>query len=908
MGKPTNFGSKSNIVRFKLKKADTAQGITGIVFNSAGLIISTITDKEAAVTVYTTTGSTIEDITTLGTYAAPTALKCRFKEVDATNEPGLYELQFADARYAIAGSKTLVVSVSGFANLLESDYEIDLIVDLDGYKDGLVYLKEGVGNTNTQKGIDGTFDNPVSTMSAAKTIANSIGSSRISVDGEISFGDNMTGFELIGMGQNGEITGTAGSNISDGIVRNLRVLGEMVCNSLTRILDGEVSSLTKWVGIIKNCKLTSSITPFSVTGNKQLVNCYGKFFDLVMSTTNSEVRVHNFSGLIRISGMNAIFKNLNVWSDGKTEISFDSSNTSASASATLEGVGKLIDNSAGAIINTNYWEDILDLKIAKYEGAVWYDSTAINTGAIFSVDGIPSKKVSSAANAKTLVDLLGTKKINIDEGTFTVAEDLLNYDFAGEFNRSSIELSSAFSVEGSTFRRLFVDVVGASPGLKAGDDAVFFEECMFFANSIANFVGEYTRCGFDGSMTLTVVSDISLVNCYSIERALPVVFNFPASGERFRFINWVGDIAIGTITGTAKVHIHMIGGDIEILASCTSGEVLLSGFYNLTNNTGGTTVTEKGIDTNSGFGDWTSTEKEQIRHRINIDGSQSVPTIGGAAKMAGTDADLTLQSLKIKAPSGNAVEFEASGFAPNDGIGLKILGRGDGAGLKIDGGGGGHGMHLAGGASIGHGAMLEATGDTAPSHGLFVKGSADGTGAAMRVAIDGIFTADAVELQGSGEGTGLRSKSGTGATGSGAIIESKATNGHGLETVKTGTGIDLKASLHGDGSWETGAAGGATEAKQDTLIAGQAVLSSEHAAINVNINDNEAKIDTVQIDVTAIKVVTDILALVDGVTLEDRERFALAYVKGKITRAGNSFIYFAQNGSTVLFTLTGSIA
>jgi hypothetical protein len=73
------------------------------------------------------TGSTIESITTLGTFATPTATKCRFKEVDATNHKGLYEFQFANARFAISNAQRLIVSVTGAANLLDADYEIQLV-------------------------------------------------------------------------------------------------------------------------------------------------------------------------------------------------------------------------------------------------------------------------------------------------------------------------------------------------------------------------------------------------------------------------------------------------------------------------------------------------------------------------------------------------------------------------------------------------------------------------------------------------------------------------------------------------------------------------------------------------------------------------------------------------------------
>ena len=120
-------GNTSNLESFTIKHSTTGMGLTGLAFDTAGLIISTRCDNEAAATTYTQAGGTIETIATLGTYAAPTATKCRFKEVDATNHPGLYEIQFADARYAVASARKIIISVSGAANVLDIDYEIQLV-------------------------------------------------------------------------------------------------------------------------------------------------------------------------------------------------------------------------------------------------------------------------------------------------------------------------------------------------------------------------------------------------------------------------------------------------------------------------------------------------------------------------------------------------------------------------------------------------------------------------------------------------------------------------------------------------------------------------------------------------------------------------------------------------------------
>jgi hypothetical protein len=141
-------GQNSNIIRVSLKKAADGTPLTGLSSSSSGLIISTIADNEASATTYTQAGSTTETITTLGTFAAPTATKCRFKEVDATNHPGLYEIQIADARFAVSSAKKLVVSISGATSLLATDYEVMLasVNWFDSVRFGLTALPNAAAN------------------------------------------------------------------------------------------------------------------------------------------------------------------------------------------------------------------------------------------------------------------------------------------------------------------------------------------------------------------------------------------------------------------------------------------------------------------------------------------------------------------------------------------------------------------------------------------------------------------------------------------------------------------------------------------------------------------------------------------------------------------------------------------
>jgi hypothetical protein len=127
-------GQTSVIILLKILDSSVATGAgkTGLAYNTSGLVIATKADNEASATVYTSAATHIEDISTLGTYAAPSASCCRFKEVDSTNMKGIYELQLADARFAVSGAKSLLVSISGAAGAAETDFVIPL-VDKDPY-------------------------------------------------------------------------------------------------------------------------------------------------------------------------------------------------------------------------------------------------------------------------------------------------------------------------------------------------------------------------------------------------------------------------------------------------------------------------------------------------------------------------------------------------------------------------------------------------------------------------------------------------------------------------------------------------------------------------------------------------------------------------------------------------------
>lgn len=127
-------GQTGIILRLKILDASKADGsgLTGLTFNSSGLLISTIADSESAPTSYDATGGFVESISTLGTFQPPSAGCCRFREVHSGLHRGVYELHIANSRFAASGAKSLLISVSGGVNTAETDALI-VLSQIDPY-------------------------------------------------------------------------------------------------------------------------------------------------------------------------------------------------------------------------------------------------------------------------------------------------------------------------------------------------------------------------------------------------------------------------------------------------------------------------------------------------------------------------------------------------------------------------------------------------------------------------------------------------------------------------------------------------------------------------------------------------------------------------------------------------------
>jgi hypothetical protein len=413
----------SIILRVKIldSAATTGAGKTGLAYNSAGLIVSTIADNEASATAYTQAASHVEDISTLGTYAAPSADCCRFKEVDSTNHKGVYEIQLADARFAVASAKSLLVSVLGVTGAAETDCVIPL-VDLDPYdgvRAGLTSLPNAAADAAGGLPISdaGALDLDAKLANTNEVTAARMGALTDWIDaGRLDLlldaikaktdGLNFTGNDVKATLDGEEVTPTTASKTGYALTATTG-LGNQTAN-ITGNLSGSVGSVAGAVG--------------SVTGSVGSVASYGTLVaDIVAAVWAAAT-----SGMTAVG---SIGKKLADWTILTSQAVRDALKLAPTAG----------DPAAGSI------DQQLDGVPADTADAVLDEALGAHTGHLAAVPTNPNTVVPDAAGTaaallsaleshgdSTWATAIGFATVNPDNATITAIHDLIKASGAGD--------------------------------------------------------------------------------------------------------------------------------------------------------------------------------------------------------------------------------------------------------------------------------------------------------------------------------------------------------------------------------------------------------------------------------------------------------------------------------------------
>lgn len=176
----------------------TGAGLTGLTNASGGLVCYYIRPDKTS-----STSSTLNSITTLGTYAG-SSTNSAFKEVDSTNMPGVYEFQFANNMLA-SGANQVVVMLQGATNMAPVLIEVQLTsADLnDGIHLGITALPNAAATSSGGLPTSGTSANQIS-----------LSSGRAAVQSNYVKNTALNAFEFVMVSSTDHITPTTGLTIT----------------------------------------------------------------------------------------------------------------------------------------------------------------------------------------------------------------------------------------------------------------------------------------------------------------------------------------------------------------------------------------------------------------------------------------------------------------------------------------------------------------------------------------------------------------------------------------------------------------------------------------------------------------------------------------------------------------------
>jgi len=218
-----------------------------------------------------------------------------------------------------------------------------------GYADGAVWIDTNASNTNTESYVDGTADNPVSTIAAANTIATNLGLKRfrVAANSSITFAASQENQQFSGEEWTLALGGQsiAGTQISGAVVSGVGT------GTGHHFLNSNIGNVSLEDGSMGWCMFTGTIT-LTGAGDSYWHDCYSgvagsgtPVVDFGALVGNSNLNVRRYSGGLQIDNKDATGTDLmSLEGNGQLVVS-----ASSGGAISLRGNFK-VTNTGGATI------------------------------------------------------------------------------------------------------------------------------------------------------------------------------------------------------------------------------------------------------------------------------------------------------------------------------------------------------------------------------------------------------------------------------------------------------------------------------------------------------------------------------------------------------------------------------
>ena len=215
-----------------------------------------------------------------------------------------------------------------------------------------VYLNDGAGNETTVNGIDGIINNPVSTIAAAKSLADSMSLDRIYLvnDSPITLAATMTDYEFVGIGApSGNVITFGSQDVSNSSFYNVAVTGTQGGSGRILIEDGIIDDCTDLHVMARRCGLIATTgIDFSNNDDNVIEGCFSMVAGnaapkLDVSQANLDLSIRHYSGGIEFTASHST-ATVSLETDGQCIFG---SGCTVTTVFTLRGNMTITDNTAG---------------------------------------------------------------------------------------------------------------------------------------------------------------------------------------------------------------------------------------------------------------------------------------------------------------------------------------------------------------------------------------------------------------------------------------------------------------------------------------------------------------------------------------------------------------------------------
>lgn len=609
-------------------------GLTGLVFNSAGLIASQARPLAARVAIALATQ------TVTGAHSDG-----GFVEIDAANMPGIYRLDLPDAVCA-AGVVSVLIHLQGAADMTPVSLEIQLTdIDLnDGrladqvwdepltgathndatssgkrlrqlgeetltYEGGAVWLDTVNGTAGTVSFENGTVGLPSDTLADALIIAGNLGLSVLHVvtGSTVTLSASIAGFRIRGTGWtlnlNGKsivachIEGATVSGVASGVGTD-QVFEHCEMNATSHIKGTHLLDC----GIMATQTLVEAGAHFWVHCHSGVAGAAAPIMDFG-TVGSSDVHIRHYSGGVQIESMGDTGTDtIGVEGQGQViEGTCTGGIVTVRGAFTITGFTNLTLSDVARLdveaIAGQVWNQILTgamhnitnsagKRVRQIHGSLGYEGGAVyvdtvngTAGTTNYENGTISLPSLTLADARTIADSLGFKIIHFYSGSsVTLAQAFQGYAFIGVGYTVAL---GGQDIANSTF-------VGAEiSGIGVGVGTQVFEKCLLGDVTLPADT-HLLESALMGTITLGAAGDYFIARCHSaIAGTATPALDFTVSGlsQNLNMRSYSGGIELLNMgqAGTDAASIEGMG-QVVINANCIGGTLHIRGLFELTDN------------------------------------------------------------------------------------------------------------------------------------------------------------------------------------------------------------------------------------------------------------------------------------------------------------------------------------